>query len=232
MAIGLVFLSLLMGAIVFWLFRQTINVQPWQADVPIHEARGGAAVRPAAKTALWVFLAVATSLFALFISAYSMRLGFADWTPLPRPQLLMLNTALLVGASLAMQWTVHAARRADRGSVRRRLWVSGLLTMGFLAGQLLVWKQLSDAGYFVSSSAATAFFYLLTAVHGLHVLGGLVAWARASATASRGSNPARIRIVVELCATYWHYLLAVWVVLYALLVSNNLGLAICSSSPL
>jgi cytochrome c oxidase subunit III len=91
---------------------------------------------------------------------------------------------------------------------------------------------LNNAGYFVSASAATAFFYLLTAVHGLHVLGGLVAWARASARAWRGTDPARTRLAVELCATYWHFLLAVWVVLYALLVSEGVGLAICSSTPL
>ena len=144
----------------------------------------------------------------------------------------MLNTALLVGASLAMQWTVHAARRPGRDTVRRALAVSGLLTFGFLAGQLFVWKQLNDAGYFVSSSAASSFFYLLTAVHGMHVLGGLVAWARASLRAWRGTDAARIRLGVELCATYWHYLLAVWVVLYALLASEGVGLAICSSGSL
>jgi cytochrome c oxidase subunit III len=233
MTIGLVFLTLLMAVIVWWLFRQTINVQPWQAQaLAVSDVRGTATTPPAAKMALWVFLAVATSLFVLFVSAYAMRLNLADWAPLPRPRLLMLNTALLVAASLAMQWTVHAARRRDRDNVRRGLWTSGLLTFGFLAGQLFVWKQLNDAGYFVSSSAATAFFYLLTAVHGLHVLGGLVAWARASARAWRGTDPARIRLGVELCATYWHYLLAVWVVLYALLVSEGVGLAICSSAPL
>jgi cytochrome c oxidase subunit 3 len=144
----------------------------------------------------------------------------------------MFNTALLVGASLAMQWTVHTARRADAAGVRRGLWASGLLTLGFLAGQLVVWKQLNGAGYLVTSSAATSFFYLFTAVHGLHVLGGLVAWARAMARVWRGADPARTRLGVELCATYWHYLLGVWVVLYALLVSNDLGLAICSSAPL
>jgi cytochrome c oxidase subunit 3 len=232
MTIGLVFLTVMMAAIVWWLFRQTINVQPWQAQVAIADVRGGAATRPAIKTALWVFLGVATSLFVLFVSAYAMRLGFADWTPLPRPRLLMLNTALLISASLAMEWTVHAARRADGDNVRRGLWASGLLTFGFLAGQLFVWKQLNDAGYFVSTSAATAFFYLLTAVHGLHVLGGLVAWARASARAWRGTDTAKVRLGVELCATYWHFLLAVWVVLYALLVSEGVGLAICSSAPL
>lgn len=231
MTIGLVFLSVLMAAIVWWLMRQTLNVQPWQAG---DAAPGLAAMaaRPPAKMALWVFLGVASSLFALFASAYAMRLGLADWAPLPRPRLLMLNTALLVGASLALEWSVHAARRADLARVRRGLWVGGLLTVGFVAGQLVVWKQLSGAGYLVASSAAAAFFYLLTAVHGLHVLGGLVAWVRATLRVGRGADTTRLRLGVELCATYWHYLLAVWVALYALLVSDQLGLAICSSTSL
>lgn len=231
MTIGLVSLTLMMAAIVWWLFRHTINVQPWQAQVGALPAQDPAH-RPAVKTALWVFLGVASSLFVLFVSAYAMRLGLADWTPLPRPRLLVLNTALLVGASLAMQWTVHAARRADDADVRRGLVGSGLLTVGFLAGQLVVWTQLHDAGFGVSSSAAAAFFYVFTAVHGVHVLGGLVAWSRAVWRTWRGADAAAVRLGVELCATYWHYLLAVWVALYALLVSDQLGLAICSSVPL
>ena len=231
MTIGLVFLTGLMAVIVWWLFRQTINVQPWQARAAVVDVRG-AAPRPAIKMALWVFLAVATSLFVLFVSAYAMRLALADWAPLPRPRLLMLNTALLVAASLAMEWTVHAARRADRARVQRGLWVGGALTIGFVAGQLTVWLQLHLAGYFVATSAATSFFYVFTAVHGLHVLGGLVAWVRATGRAWRDPDPDGTRLIVELCATYWHYLLAVWVVLYALLVSNDLGLAICSSTAL
>jgi cytochrome c oxidase subunit III len=228
MTIGLVFLTLLMAVIVGWLMRQTIAVQPWQAQAVAVEER--ASTRPAAKLALWVFLAVASSLFALFVSAYAMRLGVADWTPLPQPRLLMVNTALLAAASLVMQWTVHAARRGERERTRRGLWASGALTMAFLAGQIVVWQQLAGAGYFLASSAATGFFYLLTAVHGLHVLGGLVAWARASVRAQRGADAARVRLGVELCATYWHFLFVVWLVLYALLASNQLGLPICSPS--
>ena len=232
MTIGLVFLTVLMGVIVWWLFRQTVNVQPWREQLAVPDVRVGVAGRPAAKTALWVFLGVATSLFVLFVSAYAMRLDLADWSPMPRPRLLMLNTALLVGASLAMEWTVHAVRRNDFIGVRRGLGASGVLTFGFLAGQLFVWKQLNDAGFFVTTNAAVAFFYLFTAVHGLHVLGGLVAWVRATLRTWRGADPARIRLGVELCTTYWHYLLVVWLALYALLVSNELGLAICSSTPL
>ena len=231
MTIGLVFLTLMMAVIVWGLMRQTVNVQPWHSPavaLPVEEP----AARPSVKTALWVFLGVATSLFVLFVSAYAMRLGLADWTPLPRPRLLMLNTALLVGASLAMQWTVHAARREAGDDVRRGLVASGVLTTGFLIGQLVVWKQLNDAGFLVASSAAASFFYVFTAVHGLHVLGGLVAWLRAVLRSWRGADAAAVRLGVELCATYWHYLLAVWVALYALLVSDELGLAICSSVPL
>ncbi len=231
MTIGLVFLTLMMAVIVWWLFRQTIDTQPWHSPA-VALAAPEPAARPAVKTALWVFLAVASSLFVLFVSAYAMRLDLADWTPLPRPRLLVLNTAMLVGASLAMQWTVHAARREAGEDVRRGLLVSGVLTVGFLVGQLVVWKQLNDAGFFVASSAAAAFFYVFTAVHGLHVLGGLVAWLRAVRRTWRGANADTIRLGVELCATYWHYLLAVWVALYALLVSDRIGLAVCSSVPL
>jgi cytochrome c oxidase subunit 3 len=221
-------LALIMGAIVWWLFRQTINVQPWQAQLAVHDVHAAALERPAAKTALWVFLGVATSLFALFIGAYAMRLNFLDWNPLPQPRLLIANTAVLVIASLAMEWTAFAARRGDIDRVRKGLVVSGALTIAFLIGQLVVWRQLADAGYFVATSAATAFFYLLTAVHGVHVLGGLVAWGRSSVRAFGGADPARIRLGVELCAIYWHFLLVIWVVLFAVLVSNYLGLSICS----
>lgn len=232
MTITLVFLAFLMAAILGWLFRQTVNVQPWVAQGPASDVRVGVLARPTAKTALIVFLGVATSLFALFISAYAMRITLLDWRPLPQPRLLAFNTALLLAASVALEWTAFAARRGNLASVRQGLAASGVLSFGFLAGQLWVWRQLSDAGFFVATNAATGFFYVLTAVHGLHVLGGLVAWGRVSARAWRGTDFPRIRLGVELCAIYWHFLLVVWVVLFAVLVSDFLGLAICAPSNL
>lgn len=222
------FLALLMGAIVWWLFRQTVGVEPWAAGSTVKDAHAAVLARPAAKLALWMFLAVATSLFALFISAYAMRLNFLDWRPLPQPRLLMANTAILIVASLAMEWAAFAARRGDVERVRKGLAAGGLLTAAFITGQLVVWQQLSAAGYFMTTSAATSFFYLLTAVHGVHVLGGLVAWVRSARRAWGGADAARLRMGVELCAMYWHFLLVVWVVLFAVLVSKELGLAICS----
>jgi cytochrome c oxidase subunit 3 len=230
MTITLLFLAVLMFAIVGWLLRQSVNVQPWVAQSGAQDVHAGVLAQPAAKTALWVFLAVATSLFALFISAYAMRIGYMDWTPLPQPQLLALNTTLLILASGAVEWAAFAARRGDAATVRKALAATGTLTLGFIAGQLVVWQQLADAGYFLSSSAATGFFYLLTAVHGLHVLGGLVAFSRPAARAWRDEAGPKLRLGVELCAIYWHFLLAAWVVLFAVLTSNALGLSVCSTS--
>jgi len=220
MTVTLVFLACLMGAILWWLFRQSVNVQPWMAQASTQDVHGAVLSRPAAKTALGVFLAVVTSVFALFISAYAMRMHFGDWSPVQEPRLLTWNTGLLIVTSGAMQWTVVAARRGEINAVRQGLIAGGVLTFAFLAGQLLVWKQLNDAGVFLRSNPANAFFYLLTAVHGVHLLGGLVAWARTTAKAWRGIEMAKVRLSVELCAIYWHFLLLVWLVLFALLLST------------
>jgi len=115
---------------------------------------------------------------------------------------------------------VAAARREDAGGVRTGLIAAGVLTCAFLAGQLAVWQQLNDAGYFLATNPANAFFYLLTAVHGVHLVGGLVAWARTAAKVWRGIEVAKVRLSVELCAIYWHFLLGVWLVLFALLLST------------
>jgi cytochrome c oxidase subunit 3 len=72
----------------------------------------------------------------------------------------------------------------------------------------------------MSSNPANAFFYLLTAVHGLHILGGLYVWARSTAKVWTGASADTVRLSIELCTVYWHYLLLVWLVLFGLLLST------------
>jgi cytochrome c oxidase subunit III len=171
---------------------------------------------------LGVFLAVIGSLFALFFLAYSMRMHMADWRSLPAPKLLWLNTGVLVLASIALQWTSVAARRERMEDVKLGLVAGGISSLAFLAGQLLAWQQLTQAGFFLAGNPANTFFYLLTAVHGLHLLGGLIALGRTASKVWRGFDASAIRLSVELCATYWHFLLAVWVVLFStLLLESN-----------
>ncbi len=218
-SITLLLLGGLMAVVVGWLLKQTMNVRPWVAQGTEDVHRDDVSP-PAAKIGLWVFLAVVTSLFALFVSAYAMRMELGDWKPLPEPGLLWLNTGVLIATSVAMQWTRAAANRGHTDGVRIGLIAGGVLTFAFLAGQLVVWRQLNASGYPVVANPANAFFYLLTALHGLHLLGGLVVWGRATARLWRGIAVGEVRLSVELCTVYWHYLLLVWLVLFALLLST------------
>jgi cytochrome c oxidase subunit 3 len=98
--------------------------------------------------------------------------------------------------------------------------VGGFFAFAFMLGQLLAWQQLIEAGYYAHTNPANAFFYLITGFHGLHLLGGLVAWGRTTIKLLSGSEIASIRTSVELCAVYWHFLLIVWVILFGLMLST------------
>lgn len=199
----------------WWLSQQRLAAKPWLEEGVIADSRGEAL--PPAKVGLGVFLAVAGSLFALLISAYSMRINMADWRALRVPSLLWFNTGVLVVSSVALQWAYMAARRNDLEGVIVGLLAGGASAVTFLVGQFLVWQQLNIAGYFLASNPANAFFYLITAAHGLHLIGGLVALGRTTAKVWRGVEMIRLRLSVELCAIYWHFLLLVWLVLLGLL---------------
>ena len=170
---------------------------------------------------LWTFLLVATSLFALLISAYYMRMAAEDWTALTLPSVLWLNTVVLILSSIAMQWTLVVDRRGQTENVKTGLIAAGVFSFGFLAGQVWAWQQLQASGHFTAANPAFAFFLLLTAVHGIHVLGGLAVWARATWRSLRNVEARKVRLSVELCTVYWHYLLLVWAALYAVLLQTQ-----------
>jgi cytochrome c oxidase subunit 3 len=221
MTATLIFLAVVMGSVVFWLIRQTLNVQPWAEEGAIgqHHA-GGAFSIPAAKIGLVVFLAVASSLFSLFISAYFQRMEYGDWTPLPEPGVLWVNTGLLILGSIFFQRARNAAIKSQVSQVKSNLLIAGLFTFAFIIGQLWAWKGLHDAGFFLTSNPANSFFYVLTATHALHIFGGLWVWSRSVFKLQNKVEVHKIRMSVELCTIYWHFLLLVWLVLFALLLST------------
>lgn len=182
----------------------------------------------AAGIGLWVFIGVASTLFALFGAAYVMRMDGSDWSPIALPWQLGLSTALLVVASAALQRAANAAR-AGR-PLRAALIAGAIATLGFLGSQGWAWQALLAAQVTLSGNPAASFFYLLTALHGLHVAGGLVAggWAARSAWHAGTDAPRRL----ALCARYWHFLLAVWGLLYATLAGLTPALVryLCGSA--
>lgn len=170
----------------------------------------------AAGIGLWVFMGVATSLFSLFLLAYLMRMSAADGAALALPWQAWLATALLLAGSGLLQWASGAARGTHAARTLPLLRAGGACALGFLAAQLWAWQALLAAQVSPAGNPAASFFFLLTAMHGLHVAGGIAAWAWTLRALGPGAqDPAAWTWRVALLARYWHFLLAVWLALFA-----------------
>ena len=220
MTITLIFLGAIMITVITWLLRQTLNTQPWVSDAAADAVSGTSLDTSNKAIGLTTFLAVATAIFALFLSAYTLRMQQPDWRPLTDPGILWFNTAILILASIAYHWTRNAAVSGNMAKLKPGLLISGALTFTFLGGQLLAWQQLNASGFYVYTNPANAFFYLLTAVHGIHLLGGLWVWARSTTKVWTGAEADSVRLSIELCTVYWHFLLLVWIVMFGVLLST------------
>lgn len=228
MRLDVAFIALLAGVVLWAFLVRRLQTRTWEVKGVAMAEIPGAEPSPA-RTGLWIFLAVITSLFGLFISAYYMRMGHShgaadhhqDWNALIEPSVLWINTAVLVLSSIAMQWTRADLARGRPDLTRMGLTAGGMLALAFLAGQLFAWNEVASSGFLPQGDPAAAFFYMLTAVHGLHLLGGLYVLARTWWRLWRpGTELIDIRLSVELCTVYWHYLLIVWIALFILLLAT------------
>jgi cytochrome c oxidase subunit 3 len=231
LSLTVAYAALATGIIVWLILVRKLSAKSWetQAATPAGAVADDEEPRwPAARVGLWIFLAVITSLFGLFVSAYYMRLSghhgsgpATDWVQLSEPPVLWLNSVLLIAASIAMQVSRRLIRTGSVERSRNALLAGGLLTLAFLAGQFYAWVQVRESEFFSRLNPAVAFFYLLTAVHGLHLLGGLYVWGRTLARTRRPDIEAiDVRLSIELCSVYWHFLLLVWLGLFAVMLST------------
>jgi cytochrome c oxidase subunit III len=215
MIIVAVFLSALAAIAVWYLAGQNLAAKPWLEQGVIGDLTDPDERRPLlAKMGLRVFLAVVGALFALLASAYAMRSVSPDWQSAPMPRVLWLNTGVLILSSLGLQAADFFARRRETERARSFLLAGACAAAAFLGGQLWAWRQFAAAGYFLATNPANSFFYLITGAHGVHLAGGLVALA---ATVMAGGNVSAAQSGIRLCAIYWHFLLIVWLLLFALL---------------
>jgi cytochrome c oxidase subunit 3 len=209
--------ALLAGIAAWFAVASRLTAKPWENRG--EEGDIGVLRMSPQRIGLWVFMAVVTSLFALFLTAYSMRMHHSvGWCHLTIPNILWVNTAILLAASVALQLAANAVSGGRRETARTALVAAGALSIGFLAGQVLAWRAVGPSLYFVQGSPAIAFFYVLTIVHGLHLVGGLVVLGRASLRFAGGAEPVDLCQSLSLCATYWHFLLLVWLAVFGVLL--------------
>lgn len=196
-----------------------------------------------ARLGLICTLATVSMVFISLTSAYIVRQGLPtfddasnsyvkDWGEVHLPWLLLgINTTLLVISSITMEGARRSiARQAALAPVRsipgislgdekRYPWlgITVLLGLGFLVGQWLAWGELHNRGFYVSTNPSSSFAYLLTGTHAVHLAGGIIALLWAAMTSLLHRPIEARRIVVDIAAWYWHFMLVLWIYVFSLL---------------
>lgn len=181
---------------------------------------GGSASAPPADTAtigVWLLVAAVVILFASFTSTLVVRRAESDWRPGPMPAILWVNTAALLASSVTLEWARAGGRGGRRADLRLGLAATGGLGGAFLVGQLAAWRQLLASGIALATGPSSAFFYLLTGAHGLHLVGGLGALLYGSWRVRRFSPADQVPPVLAPLAIYWHFVGVLWLYVFVLL---------------
>jgi len=169
--------------------------------------------------AIWALVATASMLFAGFASAYLVRREGTDWQPVPLPRILWLNSVVLLASSATVEFARGAWRKGRFGVTARWVRVSAVVGAAFLLGQFVAWKQLAAHGVYLPTNPYSSFFYVLTALHGAHLLGGIAGLGYLLWRVSVAQRRPLSAGVLDGCVSYWHFVDGVWVFLYLLLLS-------------
>ena len=198
------------------LFKQ-ITDKPWERTGIIGGLRAeGTFSAPPEKVALVFFLVAASIVFSLFGVSYVIRMELPDWIPVSEPSQLWFNTALLVISSFLFQRAKTLISNGKK-SVTSTFASGGVFAILFIAAQMVTWQNLQAQGLFMTSNPANSFYYLLTGLHALHILGGLWVWSKSLLRLLSGAAQEELRLSIELCTVYWHFLLIVWIAVFAVL---------------
>jgi cytochrome c oxidase subunit III len=171
---------------------------------------------------MWVALAAIAMMFTALTSAYIVRAASGDdWRSLDPPRVLWLSTALILASSFTFEAARRALKRGHDSAYSRWLLLTVLLGSGFLASQLVAWRQLVAQKIYVATNPHSSFFYLLTGAHGVHLIGGILAldfllfrtWRK-----SGGEHAALRRVAAaDAVSLYWHFMDGLWLYLFLLL---------------
>lgn len=186
------------------------------------------------ETGVWVGMSAIVMCFAAFTSAMIVRQGAsADWMHFSLPRMLYATTAILLVSSITLVWarrklalaaTLSSSSREDakRAYAEGITWLYVTLALGglFVVGQVLAWRVLTAEGLFLSTNPSSAFFYVLTATHAVHLLGGLAGLVYMLRKLSKTNGTARTTGLPAF-SLYWHFMDGLWVYLFVLLLART-----------
>jgi cytochrome c oxidase subunit III len=139
-----------------------------------------------------------------------------DWVSIPLPYVLYLNSAILLASSLTIEFARFSLRAEEKERCVRWIFVTALLGLTFIAGQIFAWQNFVFRGLHLDSNLGSFFFYLITGAHGLHLLGGIAALAAVGLFVSRLAQKAKRQASLDTVALYWHFMDGLWLCLLGL----------------
>ncbi len=176
---------------------------------------------PPASTGIWVVVYAITMTFAALTSALIVRKGSSlDWQSFTLPSILYLNTALILCSSVTLEIARRRVATFMGGitipgeSPARWLYITLVFGLLFVTGQYVAWSRLRAEGLYLATNPSSSFFYLLTAAHVLHVLGGLAGLLYVIAKLRKSELR---RSTLDAASRYWHFVDLLWVYLLLLL---------------
>lgn len=174
-----------------------------------------------AKLAMWVALASIVMLFVALTSAYIVLSSSENWRPVAMPGMLWLSTLLIIMSSFTFHTARNHLKQGEGDKYQRWILVTALLGLAFIGAQLLAWRQLAAQGMYLESNPHSAFFFVLTGAHAVHLLGGVLGLAylllRTWKRAGKREALVRRQTAAKAVGLYWHFMDGLWIYLFLLL---------------
>ncbi|MFL0161209.1 cytochrome c oxidase subunit 3 [Aquirufa salirivi] len=184
------------------------------------EAKATRSVNPKIFT-MWLFIVSIIMLFAAFTSAYLVRKAEGNWVEFQLPNLFWISSVVLLLSSASMHFALLAAKKDQFNALRISISITFVLGLLFLILQYFGWVQLVEMNVYFVGNPSGSFVYVLSGLHGLHLISGLIVLIVALVAAFRMKINAKALTQIKICSTYWHFLDALWIYLFLFLVFNN-----------
>lgn len=170
------------------------------------------------KFMVWLFIITIIMLFASQTSAYLVRRAEGNWVEFDIPKIFWFSTLVLIISSVSMHFSLQSARKNNQAMLKLAVAITFVFGIAFLGMQYLGWQNLQQQGVFLKGNPSGSFFYVFTGLHMAHLLIGLGILIATFIMAFRMKINSKNTLLVEVCATAWHFLDLLWVYLFVFLL--------------
>ena len=173
------------------------------------------------KFALWLFMVTVVMLFAAWTSAYIVRQAEGNWLEYDLPEIFYFTSGVVVLSSIVLQWAYYSAKKDNLANLRIGMVITVLLGITFLVGQWYSWVALVDREVFFVGNPAGSFLYVITGMHALHLISGLIFLIIVLISSFRLKVHSQSMNTMEMATSYWHFLGGLWLYLFMFLLLNH-----------